>query len=116
MLHRLQTASSSLSGSEAGEDDEDDCMSEEVVSNTVGLSMPQPSGFSGPQCHLNRSGRAVGDRDGAMRAANGKKLQGQEEAEATYRDVDDEMGEVGMDEVMSGPTVGLVGQKRVWGA
>lgn len=100
-------AGQAMSGSSCsdGEDGEGECMSEEVVSNTVGLSMPQASGFSG------LLGRAAVVRGEALKAA----ALGQHDGGGALRD-DAEMEEAGeTDEVMSGP-VAVTGHKRVWGA
>ena len=99
-------AGQAVSGSSCsdGEDGEGECMSEEVVSNTVGLSMPQASGFSG------LLGRAAVVRGEALKA----EALGQHDGGALHHDAEmEEAGET--DEVMSGP-VAVTGHKRVWEA
>lgn len=86
----------------SSEGDDCDCMSEEVVSNTVGLSNVQASGFSG-----------LMDREPKPPAEDGRLLQGGTNAAAKLQqtcDRDKNMAE-GMDEAMSE----LVGRhKRAW--
>lgn len=91
-----------LEESSCSDADDAECMSEEVVSNTVGLSMPQASGFSGLM------GRAATVRKEALRQAAAGQQHDKEGEDA-------DMGETGGDEVMSGPERATVaGHKRSW--